>query len=172
VFIKVSRRVGAVAVYSPLRATLLVLSVLLVVAAAAFFGGRASKSDASDSSPQQAQAPAPAPEPTTTQDDGAADAPAVDTKKVARRSYKRGYRAGAEAAAPGGSDFFKPGQTYLLKIEPGRNGARYSIGPHVQVDPRYRYRICRGGTKICVVPVVATSSESAVTNAASSTGSP
>jgi hypothetical protein len=150
-FVKVWRRVGAVAVYNRGRAFgLLVALVALVavIAAAAFFGGRASKDDA-------ASVPAQSPAATRTATPGApGDAPPPGaTKADVKHSYNRGYRAGAKAAAPGGSSFFTPGEAYLLKIEQGRHGTPYTVGPHVRIDPGYRYRICAGGSRICVLPV-------------------
>jgi hypothetical protein len=154
-FVKVSKRVGAVAIYSPARAVTLVTVLVLAIAAVGFFGGRASKSDAKadPAQPAAASAPAPAQSSTSTAGNGGSDTAAVDTKGVAKRNYQRGYRAGVKAAAPGGSGFFKPGQAYIIKVEPGRNGAPFSIGAHTRIDPAFRYRLCRGGTRICVVPV-------------------
>jgi hypothetical protein len=157
VFVKVSKRVGAVAIYSPARAIALVTVLVLAIAAVGFFGGRASKSDAkaAPSQPAAASAPATAPaqDSTSTAGTGGADASAPDTTAHAQRHIKRGYRAGAQAAVPGGAAFFKPGEAYIIKVEPGRNGAPFSIGAHTRIDPNFRYRICRGGTRICVVPV-------------------
>ena len=167
-FVKVSKRVGAVAIYSPARAIALVTVLVLAIAAAAFFGGRASKGDAKaePAQPAAASASAPAQSSTSTAGSGATDTPAVDTKAVAKRNYKRGYQAGAKAAAPGGSGFFKPGSAYIIKVEPGRNGAPFSIGAHTRIDPAFRYRICRGGTRICVVPVGAAATAPAPPNTA------
>jgi hypothetical protein len=160
VFVKVSKRVGAVAIYSPARAIALVTVLVLAIAAVAFFGGRASKSEAKAEpvQPASASAAAPAQSSTSTAGTGTGDPSAVDTKAVAKRNFKRGYRAGAKAATPGGSGFFKPGQAYIIAVEPGRNGAPFAIGAHTRVDPSFRYRICRGGTRICVAPVGAATS--------------
>lgn len=155
-FIKVWKRVGAVAVYSPARAGLVALALVALVAVPAFFGGRASSSDkvvtvTRTDTQTQTSAPAADSSPTPV---AAAPNPGA-AKRVARGSYRRGYRAGARASSPGGAGFFKPGEAYLLKIEPGRNGAPWTVGPHVKVDLGFSYRLCRGGTTVCVRPMTA-----------------
>jgi hypothetical protein len=153
-FVKVWRSVGAVAVYSRGRAVVILLTLLLAIAAiaaAAFLGGRASKDDAASvAAPVATSAP---PAATNAPESSAGDGTPDVTPAPAKHSYRRGYRAGARAAAPGGAAFFKPGEAYLVKIEKGRHGTPYAIGPHVRIASGFRYRICGGGTKICVVPV-------------------
>jgi hypothetical protein len=148
--IKVWKRTGAVAVYSPVRFALTVLVLVLAVAAAGFFGGRATRSTKTTVATVRAPAP-----PATASTAPAKPAPAPTTpvraRHAVRRSFQRGYRAGARSVF-GSPSFFVPGSAYLVKVAPGGNGARYSLGPRVKVQTGFVYRLCRGGTKICVAP--------------------
>ena len=44
------------------------------------------------------------------------------------------------------------GSAYLVKVEPGSAGAKRTIGPNVEVEPGFVYRLCRNATTICVTP--------------------
>lgn len=157
--VKVNRKIGAVAVYSPVRAAALVLAVTALLLAAGFALARLT--DGEDS---RASAPAEPPQAARVESlQSRLDASEARLERVLarlrkvraqRRSYaqrlSRTRRAGARATADAGAGRLATGRPYIVMLRKGREGADYVIGPRRAMERGMSYRRCPDGRGICV----------------------
>lgn len=143
---KVWKPVGAVAVYSRARVTLLVLAFVLLVGGLGFLGGIAAGDGDDDGNAGDPAAANPAPASQDAPDDEADEKPA----ERPRAAYRRGYRAGRRASANGvpGVNGLESGEAYFVRIEKGPDGLR--IGRREPVVLGTTYWLCAGGQRLCM----------------------
>jgi hypothetical protein len=148
---KVWKRTGAIAVYSPARATAVVVVAVLAVVGLGFVAGLAAGDDGGEqlsagaagappaSVPQQPAAAAAAADPGPEADGEAADV-------AYRRGYRKGLRRGsrrAKATAPAG---LRPNGAYFVRVS--RSGG--SLSHRTQIEQGATYWLCAGGSRLCM----------------------
>ena len=146
---KVWKRTGAIAVYSPARATAVLVVAVLAVVGLGFVAGLAAGDDGGEqlsagaagappaSVPQQPAAAAADPGPE-------ADGEAADV--AYRRGYRKGLRRGsrrAKATAPAG---LRPNGAYFVRVS--RSGG--SLSHRTQIEQGATYWLCAGGSRLCM----------------------
>ena len=145
---KVWKRTGAVAVFSPLRATVLLVAIAAVVAAAGFVGGMAAADDDGGSS---ALAAAPAPDAPSAQPDRTAASTESDRgrRRAVATAYRRGYRKGLRRGqargrkAPAG---FAANTAYVVLFGESSDQIRRRI----RLRFGETYWLCAGGSRLCI----------------------
>ena len=155
--VKVNRKIGAVAVYSPLRAGALVL----VVAALLIAGGYAAAQLADDDADGSTATPVATAAPVRT--DGLQtrlDASEARTERVlARLRRVRAQRLKyakriqrmrrARRTANAGAARLQTGRPYIVVLRKGSRNADYVIGPRSALERGMSYRRCPDGGGIC-----------------------
>jgi hypothetical protein len=146
---KVWKRTGAIAVYSPARATAVVVVAVLAVVGLGFVAGLAAGDDGGEQLSAGAAGAPPASVPqqpaAAAADPGSeADGEAADV--AYRRGYRKGLRRGsrrAKATAPAG---LRPNGAYFVRVS--RSGG--SLSHRTQIEQGATYWLCAGGSRLCM----------------------
>lgn len=156
--VKVNRKIGAVAVYSPLRAGALIVFTALLLLGGGFGIAQLTDDDGGGAvATAQTAAPAPAAAEADRSQLAAADARADRALALLRRvRAQRGKYATrirrmrrARKTADAGSAPLATGTPYIVVLRKGRGGADYVIGPRSPMQAGTSYRRCPDGNGIC-----------------------
>lgn len=152
--VKVNRQIGAVAVYSPLRAGALILFTVLLL-----LGGGFAIAQLTDDEDGGAVATAQTGPPPAADRAQLAVAEARADRALARlrkvRAQRRKYATRiqrmrrARKTADAGSAPLATGRPYIVILRKGRGGADYVIGPRSPMQAGMSYRRCPDGNGIC-----------------------
>ena len=140
--VKVMPSTGAVAVYSPLRATALVGAIALLLGGAGFGLAMLTEGDS------RASATAPTVEPAATP---VKAAPVAEPSRARiKAAYRRGRAAGRRralerSALPVGAGL------YFMKVVPGPEDTAV-LGRNFRLEEGRLYGLCRGGESVCFRP--------------------
>jgi hypothetical protein len=149
--VRVWKSVGAVAVYSRPRATVLAGGTALVLAGAGVGVGLAiAGGDPADASGRTQTATAPAATVTAHADASpiaALKAQRDHARTAQKRAYKRGYDAGAKSTGTGISGLGSGG-TYVVRAARSANGS-LRVTQSIPVQSGRTYWLCSGGSRLC-----------------------
>jgi hypothetical protein len=73
----------------------------------------------------------------------------ADTKDVATKAFKEGYRAGLVDSFGSYDGGWNIGQPYVVVIEKGIDDAPYRIDQRELLQPGVTYQVCKNGTAVC-----------------------
>ena len=156
--VRMHRKVGAVAIYSPTRVALIVLAAVVVLAGAGYGAGRLAADDERRDRVvvTRSSSSAAGPEDARLRTELAAANARVERvldrlgeeRARIRRLRARARRRGATADR--GAASLAVGRPYVVTLRKGRGGADYTIGRRAPLRAGETYRLCSDGQGICL----------------------
>jgi hypothetical protein len=157
--VKMHRKVGAVAIYSPTAVALIVLVAVVVLAGAGYAACRLAADDERRERvvvARSSSSTSPRPEERRLRTELTAANARIERvldrlgeeRARIRRLRARARRGGATADR--GAASLRLGRPYVVTLREGRGGADYTIGRRAPLQPGETYRICSDGQGICL----------------------